>query len=275
MTYPWRRKAFVVFLLVVTMSVAGPFGTYLELTPVNRVMYWGGVFIGVGLCFELVAFLMLTHQGLARIPYYVRLCMAVAFASLPGALIVTGFESVFRAIDPSWAFFSTIWFFVAVIGLVMTLVEYGPLSRAWVEAVASRRLDRAASPPDTATSPPELDRGSVFLDRLRPETGRDLVSISVEDHYLNVRTRTGRETLLLRLKDAEMELEDWPGMRVHRSHWVSLDAVRALERSGHSWSVMLENGQVLPVSREIGPALRQRIDRRQAPHSKPRPARTE
>jgi len=271
MTYSWRRKAFVVFLLVVTMSVAGPFGTYLELTPVNRVMYWVGVIIGVGLCFELVAFLMLTHQGLARVPYYLRLCMAVAFASLPGALIVTAFESVFRAIDPSWAFFSTIWFFVALIGLVMTLVEYGPLSRAWVEAAASRRRDHMPM----SAAEPGPDRGSVFLDRLRPETGRDLVSISVEDHYLNVRTRTGRETLLLRLKDAEMELEDWPGMRVHRSHWVSLDSVRALDRSGHSWSVTLENGQVLPVSREIGPALRKRIDRGQAPHLETRPARIE
>ncbi len=257
MTYPWRRKALVTISLIAVMTVAGPFGTYLELGPVERGIYWIGVIAGVGLCFELVQFLILTHPALASIPYYIRLCLGVAFASLPGALIVTAFEGVFRDIDPTWAFFSTIWFFVAVIGMAMSLVEYGPLSRRQIEAIASSRALAA----DPIEPPPDPGPTSVFLDRLSPETGRDLVSISVEDHYLHVSTRTGRQTLLMRLKDAELELEDWPGMRVHRSHWISLDAVTALDRSGHNWTVTLSDGQVLPVSRDIGPVLRQRLDR--------------
>ncbi len=87
-----------------------------------------------------------------------------------------------------------------------------------------------------------------ILDRLPPAIGSDLVSASAELHYLEVVTTRGRATLLGRLSQLEVEMGAI-GLRVHRSHWVSLAHVRRVYRSRHGWQCEMRDGRRLPIAR--------------------------
>jgi hypothetical protein len=100
------------------------------------------------------------------------------------------------------------------------------------------------------TLPPLLDR--LPLDKRGP-----LVSISVEDHYVRVRTAQGEELLLMRLTDAIREVGASKGVQVHRSHWVALDAVQAARREGDRAILTMAHGPEIPVSRTNVPAIRE------------------
>ena len=60
----------------------------------------------------------------------------------------------------------------------------------------------------------------------------------------------------MRMADAEADLTGYPGMRVHRSHWVAFDAVERLERDGNRWTAHMAGGGSIPVSRDLAPTLR-------------------
>lgn len=102
----------------------------------------------------------------------------------------------------------------------------------------------------TATPPPILDR--LPLDKRGP-----LVALSVEDHYVRIRTTKGEDMVLLRLSDAVREVGDTSGLRVHRSHWVAVAQVIAAERKGDGAVLSMATGGDIPVSRSHMPAIRE------------------
>ncbi len=252
------RKSLVVLIMVVLAIVVGPFGTYEALSLGQRAVYWTVAFLGVGFFMEVSIVLTLTHPALAQIGHYIRLFGAVAFAAVPGAVVVLMLEGLYREVVPTPAFGLTIWFFVAVIGCIMGLIEYRKGGYPPVKTTVSQT---AHSTPQNALLTSEHETaGEVFLRRLRPDMGRDLISLSIQDHYLEVVTRAGSQTLLMRMADAEAELDGYPGLRVHRSHWIGLDAVNRLSRAGNKWTVDLCDGRTLPVSREQAPSLRETLE---------------
>jgi DNA-binding LytR/AlgR family response regulator len=84
-----------------------------------------------------------------------------------------------------------------------------------------------------------------------------LVALSVEDHYVRIRTTKGEAMILMQLGDAIREVGDTPGLQVHRSHWVALDQIRAVTRKGDGAIVSLRHGPDVPVSRANLPKLRE------------------
>lgn len=88
-----------------------------------------------------------------------------------------------------------------------------------------------------------------LLDRLKKHrAARHVLSLSAQDHYVEVVTDTGAELCLIRLADAIAEVEPEPGFRIHRSHWVSARAIVSLEANGNGAEVKLSDGRTLPVS---------------------------
>ncbi len=103
----------------------------------------------------------------------------------------------------------------------------------------------------SATKPPPI------LERLPlPQRGK-LLALSVADHYVDVKTDRGTSLLLMRLSDAIKETAGAPGVQIHRSHWVALDAVKAVSRASGKIVVELETGDKLPVSRGYLAAARE------------------
>ena len=96
-----------------------------------------------------------------------------------------------------------------------------------------------------------------FLERLPLKLrGGELWAVEAEDHYLRLHTSLGQDLILLRLADAIAELEGVEGAQVHRSWWVSRDAIAEAERGDGRATLTLKDGSQVPVSRTYAKALR-------------------
>lgn len=99
--------------------------------------------------------------------------------------------------------------------------------------------------------------GYLFLKRLPPKLGQDLLCLQMEDHYIRAYTEKGDTLVRMRLKDAVAELEGFGGLQVHRSWWVALSAIESVRRDGRRHMIYLKNGMQLPVSKTYTDALRE------------------
>ena len=93
-------------------------------------------------------------------------------------------------------------------------------------------------------------KGAKLLGRLITlEKPRDVLSLSAQDHYVQIVTDVGEEKILMRFSDAILDCEDIEGVRIHRSHWVNLAHVRNAHRLAKDGFVLLDNQQRLPISK--------------------------
>lgn len=230
----WVIMAAVALLL----GLSGPFETnqYLRFWP--RIAYW---FIVVSLTYSAGA---LTHIVVARLlpPHPSRRWSNLVIAGL--------FTGVFVAVILlliNWAALGvypiergyTFWLSlnVIVIALVISLVI----------GLTEKDLEPPA---------PGNIRARI-LDRLEVDKRGALVSLSVQDHYVEAVTTTGRSLLLMRLSDAIGETEGVTGLQVHRSHWVAVARVLACKRIGDKAVLHMQGGGDIPVSRTYIKAVRE------------------
>ena len=106
--------------------------------------------------------------------------------------------------------------------------------------------------PQPSAQLPEM----TFRARFPPGLTGRLLCLEMEDHYLRIHTDLGSDIILMRMSDAERELADMQGMRVHRSWWVAREAVRELRRDGTRLELLLENDMAVPVGKTYRSALR-------------------
>ena len=90
-----------------------------------------------------------------------------------------------------------------------------------VLALRSEVLDQSQSP-----LAPRL------MDQLSQGTCGPIHYLVAEDHYTRVKTSQGSSLMLLRFSDALQEIAPTPGLQIHRSHWVSYDAIDKAKRRG-------------------------------------------
>ncbi len=100
--------------------------------------------------------------------------------------------------------------------------------------------------PDLSQTKPETPR---IMARLELNKRGALVSLTVQDHYVEVTTSKGISLLLMRLSDAIAETAPTEGLQIHRSHWVALNQIENVRRQGDRAMVSLKNGEELPASR--------------------------
>lgn len=118
-------------------------------------------------------------------------------------------------------------------------------------------LTRAASHPDclTVASARGVERVPV----------KQIVAVIGADDYVELRLSGGRSLLhTARLDRLEAELPPC-FLRAHRSVIANLERVRAMERHGGSWRLLMDEGPPLPISRARVSAVRDRIDDAGAP----------
>jgi hypothetical protein len=174
-------------------------------------------------------------QGMTRpLP---RIVVATLASSIPSWLVVYGVTMIAApdGLPPPLR----LWFYCLVVAGVVVSMSV---------LVAGQQPDatKTASPPEP---PPILERLPL------PQRGR-LLHLEVADHYVEVTTDRGRALLLLRLSDAIRETAPVPGLQVHRSHWIALDAVRKATRQSGRPVLELENGAIIPISRSYLEAAR-------------------
>lgn len=245
----WVRQVAAIFLIGVLVGLIGPFGTFEAMPAAPRVGYWLSV-VAIS-WFQWVALDWLAGKTLRRIwnadpvPWWV-LGAGVSLAN--AALLTVELQALHPLIGLNWGQdFAAFFTWVAAISLLIYAIIAGAI--AWAQ-VAARDFRDVSTESDQASGP------ARFLRRLPREKRGALFCIKTEDHYLRVVTDAGEDLILLRFKDALRELENCGGMQVHRSYWVALDAIQAVEKQGRKHRLRLKNGLQVPVSRTFLPKLK-------------------
>jgi hypothetical protein len=137
----------------------------------------------------------------------------------------------------------TMAFFVALVG---TLVH------------SLRRILRGDSKPDAPQDEPAEATVSVapaprLLRRLPDGAEGPILRLSADDHFVEVCFADACLNLRMRFADAIAEMDGVPGECSHRSHWVAFAAVSDVKRTAGRISLILSNGDEVPVSRTYRP----------------------
>ena len=239
----WQRDALIGISAVLLFAFVGPFDTYAQLKFLPRLAFWSAAILGYGILFWAIIIRIIEHKGLSYVPKFARLLAGAFIAAFPGALLISLNKYIFMgqliiSQNLPWLWFTVFTISVGISAL-HTFTHFGKslsVTKSDQQDLISLHLD---------TDPKILK----FLDRLPDNLGVSLISMSMQDHYMKVVTKQGSAMLHMKLADAVAELENYPGQRIHRSHWVANSEVHSLKRNGRDSEVLLSDGQTLPVSR--------------------------
>ena len=223
----WEVKGLIFLGLVFSFSLFGPFGTYLEMNFGERFAFWTAVMAGVAFFIHIAVHTALTTPLLARLRPVLRVLLGVAIGSAPAAGMVAFLDRAFRGANIDVGSLMTLYWQIGVIAAVIAPLEYLQLRATGATVPAPR---------------------SRLHDRLDADMGDDIVSLSMQDHYVEVTTDAGRQLILMRLSDAMEELHPIQGVRLHRSHWAASRHIDRLDKDGARHVVHLKDGRSLPVS---------------------------
>lgn len=228
----------------VLLGLTGPFGTYDGLGLPARLAYWAATVVATYFAGGATVFLLveLSWPGRARQAWQYALGGVVS--GLPVAAVVWGINTAVFGTGPNdgIAFLPLLGYCVLIAALVATLIATFTRQYRHIEAAA------AASPP----GPPR----PRILDRLPPHLRGALSHMTVQDHYVDIRTDKGGALVLMRLADAIAETGGVEGLQIHRSHWVASDRVAQAVRVGGRQMLKMRDGTLLPVSRSYLDAVR-------------------
>ncbi|MEO8530825.1 MAG: LytTR family DNA-binding domain-containing protein [Deltaproteobacteria bacterium] len=225
---------------VILFAIAGPFGSYFVLNFPMRLAMWsvvgGGMFITGVVAYFMVAELL--PGRLVGGPF--AGLVAGVLATVPVVIVALIVDLLFVDVPITFARAVTDW--LNLTPFVLALIWLISKTRVTENARALRVLAGAPVVP--------------FLDRVKRDIGRDLVSLTSQDHYIEVVTGQGRDLVLGRFSDVVAQLADWDGAQIHRSHWMARRAVAGVERQGARAVVRLSDGRILPVSRTYAEAVK-------------------
>lgn len=240
-----EQGLFVFLAAILVTTVIGPFGSYAVLSLGERFVFWTAAISAVAIPMRMAMRVTLPSARLGRLPPVARIALGASLAAVPG----TGLVLIVSAVLWPSAFvgesIARTWFQVATLGFVIGCFHL----------LAAPAHPTPADPvPDPARRP-----RSPFLARLDPALGTDVVSLSMQDHYVEVTTTAGSQLLLLRFADALKELDGIDGLRLHRSHWAAVAHVECLGRDNGKLRVRLSDGRHLPVSQTYARDIRARL----------------
>ncbi|MDF7776332.1 LytTR family DNA-binding domain-containing protein [Sphingomonas sp. AOB5] len=234
----------------VLVALLGPFGTF-ALPFELRLVYWlalgfAGYFLYMPACRW--ATRLAPRLDLPEPALWIPACL---IATLPMSVVVWLVNSLGGTLRwPSPGVAVVHYFNVLVMGAIVCAVF-------WITQRSRAAARPPADPPEPASLPEPPAPRPLFLDRLPPHLGRDLIALEMEDHYVRAHTSLGSALILMRIRDAVAELEGIEGAQVHRSWWVARSAVVRDRRDGRSYRLVLTNDTEAPVARDRVAELRE------------------
>ncbi|MFA5582141.1 MAG: LytTR family DNA-binding domain-containing protein [Paracoccaceae bacterium] len=218
------------FAITAVVTVAAPFGTA-DISLGLRAAYWGGVALVTGvLGYALRSLLCELRPDDGLLARALSLSALMAVLVTPLILVVAQWTAPYRS-GPVTSHFT-----IAISVFMIT----GGLEFVRSRSFAPRRAER-----------PRL------LARLPENLWGEVIRLSSNDHYVEVCTDRGCDSILIRFSDALAELDGVDGLQVHRSHWVARHAIRQSAREGGRVFLELIDGSRVPVSRGYLAAVRE------------------
>ncbi|MGB7319550.1 MAG: LytTR family DNA-binding domain-containing protein [Planktotalea sp.] len=228
--YSTRLAQMILLAVALLLGISGPFGTLEAMNFGPRLAYW---LVTVPLTFALgvftSAFVAETTRR-SKQPWLSPVLVSLSTAVTIGITVTLLNGLAFARSPLDTAHFGTPIFSIMATAAVIAFV-FKSLS------------DGRIKPAQTQKQPPPL------LDRLDFDKRGALISLSVQDHYVEVTTTKGTALVLIRLSDAMRETGSVQGVQIHRSHWVALSHITAARRDGDRAILTLSDGRDLPASR--------------------------
>jgi len=220
---------------VAVLALVGPLGTFELLNALQRVFYWFAI-SGVGL---LVALMV------SPTIYFI--------------VVRAGFHWIVSAICGGVCAGPFVTLYVLFMNTQITMLGFGILSGFWSLLLVCTMISIAGTIIflvlfEEFRNPFESEWGKNkdapnLLTRLEPGKRGPVLSLQAQGHYIEVVTTNGSQLVLMRLKDAIRELDDSAGRQVHRSWWVSKNAVKDVRRIKGKPQLTLPDGKTVPVSK--------------------------
>jgi hypothetical protein len=221
----WLRQLGMALLVGVLLGVFGPFRSSATMSVGARYAFWVASALAGLLCLWGADALL---GDKTRRSAWLRAAALAAASAVPMTFFVAW---LFSLVQPGRVFppgrLLALYFAVALVQLIL--------------AAAVRRGTAVPEP----SQPPRTSR-------LPRELGDDVIALEAEDHYLRVHRSSGSTLVLMRLADAVAADDGHQGLQVHRSWWVSRDAVERMEGA----RLHLSNGLNVPVGRTFAAQVR-------------------
>jgi hypothetical protein len=243
-------ELFLILAIGLVLGLFGPFGTFAAPTA-PRILYWMAFALLGYLIFRPLIILGKWMSETLQVTPIICIGLALAIAAVPMTFLISLLLSGFDINNATqWKDWGQLYFQVWFIGLLINGLMHLLFARASDRAAPSIAAESVPEPrAATVTAAPIASTPTTFSDRLAPGFG-SVLAIKSEDHYVRAIGAAREELVLLRLRDAIAELSALEGQQVHRSWWVAREAVSSVERDGRAVSLILTNGQEVPVARE-------------------------
>jgi LytTr DNA-binding domain len=227
------------------LGLLGPFGSYFNGGPENRIVYWiVSMWFGCGFYGAAVVAIVPLARRSGIAPWIVTAFLVIV-ASAPQAIATRALALWFWPELARVPIGPLAWYLEVLVVALPLVFGYA----AWL-GVLGRSLPSPALPADESDGAPSL------FALLPPHLGQDILCMAMEDHYVRVHTPLGSELLLMPMARAVPAVASIEGMRVHRSWWVARSAVTRIDGSARSMRLHLSNGVAVPIARRMVAELR-------------------
>lgn len=236
----WIIRVGVAALASLLFALIGPFGTYADFSFFERLIYWGGLTMG-----------LLLPVFFARVMVY-RLISGPSWrADIAGVAILSvtlgPLVWLFNIYVMGFQIGQPIMLFQHVVMMAM-ICSVPVCIRAYLRWSVRRIQSEQAT---NVVALPELTVvQTTFLRRIDPDKRGEVWRVSADDHQVRVWTERGETRVRIRFSDALKELTEFEGARIHRSHWVAFSRIESVEQDGRRYVARLVGGAQLPVSQK-------------------------
>ena len=251
------RYWLILGIAFVIAALAGPFYTLERLSFPARLIYWGATAVTSGLLMTFLS-LFARRLGAAYGLHWVVLSIIAGFVGTLPIMSMVFVANQVSGLDPGPFEFWSLFPYVSVPVVLITVLVNALIDDSGAPGAPQD------NPLETAPAESPEPSASLLFSKLPQSLGRDVVSLQARDHYIEVTTTQGSAMILMRLSDAEQDLQDFDGMRVHRSWWISLAHVQRIEKGTSGPELRLVTGQAVPVSRAQRAAVRDAVATRRS-----------
>jgi hypothetical protein len=225
------------FVASAILVVAGPFGTFENMTIPERLLFWP-ILLALSLIISYFVRASVTTVAPKQNQFSRDGIVIVLFSALfaPMPSLVSSLTAG-GSPEPILTFFEA-FLMILIVASAVVIIRH------------VLRIERR--PEEEAT-----DERPRFLRRLTGDViPEQVLRLTVDDHYVEVYLSSGEtQRVLIRFADAVNEMDGLEGMCVHRSHWVASQAIRAVEKCGGREFVVLSDDSRIPISRTYRPNL--------------------
>lgn len=258
-------------------AATGPYQTYSRMDLWERLAFWSPTTVVSVISLTFLAYFLRALDRHQKLHWLVRACIVAFIGLIPVSLLAWAvIELVIGTSRPALEYIALLArlsapvVFGATISihyLVRRAAQKDAELNAALAATANHELASAASMKHSLSTAPARQNTSVeaitsvqhapnlLRERLPSELGSEIVCVQAQNHYVDVTTTLGTARVLMRMRDAEADLANLSGMRVHRSWWVNMDHITGTQPRGASISLTLTTGQIVPVGRNLRQAV--------------------